>query len=285
MIDGNNYFKLRDIAAILSGTEDQFEVTWNGAENRIDLTDGKTYTAVGGELETIPEETQASTTSMASIYKDGSATSYTGFKINGNNYYKLRDIAEDFGFLVTWDSVMQSVMISTDETPDYIWESKIPEGGTYNDEYEAYLENTGEEMVTVTVDHCTHDSPSDTYYPLGGFPAVVWILGPRYSNNYNSPFDHGYYFACYTFWVDQSGKGTFEFKMPQSLYEKTINGNYYYHVRGGMGATSSYVMIGEDRYSSLGANIEDRNLGVDREPIRLDMHNYGPVPIISEAES
>ena len=281
-INGNNYFKLRDLAAILSGTEDQFEVTWNSAENRIDLTDGKAYTMVGGELDTIPAGSQAGTSSTASVYKDGSAASYTGFEINGSNYYKLRDIAADFDFIVTWDSVMQSVMISTDDTPHYIWESKIPVVGTYNDEYEAYLESTGEEIVTMTVDYYTVDGNTNTYYAYGGFPAVVWTLGPReYANNNDSPFDQGYYFACYTFWVDESGKGTFEFKVPQSLYEKTLSGNCYYFVRGGLGAASSDVTIDGNRYSSLGAHIEDRNLGANRNPIRLDMHNLGPGPVIT----
>ena len=285
-INGNNYFKLRDIAAILSGTDAQFEVTWDQATGNITLTDGQPYTPVGGELGTIPAVNQAAEDSTAPVFRDGERVYYTGYEINGSNYYKLRDIAADFDFIVTWDSVMQSVMISTDEKPDYIWESKIPEVGTYNDEYEAYLESTGEKIVTVTVDYYTIDGNTNTYYAYGGFPAVVWTLGPReYANNNDSPFDQGYYFACYTFWVDESGKGTFEFKMPRSLYEKTINGNCYYFVRGGLGAASSYVTIDGNRYSSLGAHIEDRNLGADRNPIRLDIHNYGPMPVIIDAET
>ena len=37
-INGNNYFKLRDLAAILSGTDAQFEVTWDRATGSITLT-------------------------------------------------------------------------------------------------------------------------------------------------------------------------------------------------------------------------------------------------------
>jgi hypothetical protein len=39
-IDGNNYFKLRDLAYALNGTEKQFEVGWDGAANAISLTSG-----------------------------------------------------------------------------------------------------------------------------------------------------------------------------------------------------------------------------------------------------
>ena len=46
-IDNYNYFKLRDIAYILSGTAKQFEVTWDGSKNAINLISRETYTAVG----------------------------------------------------------------------------------------------------------------------------------------------------------------------------------------------------------------------------------------------
>ncbi len=52
-IDGNNYFKLRDLAKVLSGTEKQFDVTWDSTYKAINLVSGSAYTVVDGEL-TIP---------------------------------------------------------------------------------------------------------------------------------------------------------------------------------------------------------------------------------------
>jgi len=49
-IGGNNYFKLRDLAYTLSGTEKQFEVEWDAANNAINLVTGKPYTVIGGEM-------------------------------------------------------------------------------------------------------------------------------------------------------------------------------------------------------------------------------------------
>src|SRR5690606_13684686 len=37
VINSNNYFKLRDLAHVVSGTEKQFEVSWDGANNTISL--------------------------------------------------------------------------------------------------------------------------------------------------------------------------------------------------------------------------------------------------------
>ena len=112
-INGNNYFKLRDLAAILSGTDVQFEVTWDRATGSITLTAGKAYTTVGGELGAIPAANQTAEDSTAVVYRDGVQVDYTGYNINDNNFYKLRDIAADFDFNVTWDGANQRVDILT----------------------------------------------------------------------------------------------------------------------------------------------------------------------------
>ena len=44
-INGNNYFKLRDLAALLNGTQAQFQVGWNDAARTITLTTDAAYTA------------------------------------------------------------------------------------------------------------------------------------------------------------------------------------------------------------------------------------------------
>ena len=307
-INDNNYFKLRDVAAILSGTDAQFEVTWDEASQTITLTDGHAYTTVGGEMGSIPAANQTAEDSTAIVYRDGTQVHYTGYNINDNNYYKLRDIAADFDFGVTWDNDTQSVLITTDE--GYVPEGEEPETpvepeepvieepdddkpvagdvegpavGTYSDEYEAYLESTGEEIVTVTVDYEIYDTRTGEYYSHGGFPAVVWPMkGYDYLNGGESPFDETY--GAYTFMVDEDGQGSFDFRMPKSLYEKTLAGNVYFNARGGLDKTSSMVMIGNDRYKTMGAQIEDWNIGADRRPIRMDMYNMGPAPIITDVE-
>ena len=212
-INDNNYFKLRDVAAILSGTAAQFEVSWDEATQTITLTDDKAYTTVGGEMGSIPAASQVAEESTAAVYRDGTQVHYTGYNINDNNYYKLRDIAEDFDFGVTWDNDTQSVLITTDE--GYVPEGEEPETpvepeepvddkpvagdvegpavGTYSDEYEAYLESTGEEIITVTVDYEVHDHATNELYKYGGFPAVVWPQkGYDYMNGGDSPFDETY---------------------------------------------------------------------------------------------
>lgn len=307
-INGNNYFKIRDVAAILSGTDAQFDVTWDAATGNITLTDDKAYTKTGDELYAIPDTNQTAKDSIAPLYRDGERVYYTGYEVNDNNYYKLRDIAADFDFGVTWDNDTQSVLITT--TEGYTPEGEEPETpvepeepvveepdddkpvagdvegpavGTYSDEYEAYLESTGEEIVTVTVDYEIYDGGTAEYFPHGGFPAVVWPQkGYDYMNGGDSPFDETY--GAYTFMVDDDGKGSFDFRMPKSLYEKTLAGNCYFSVCAGLDKTNSMVMIGNDRYKTMGAQLEDWNIGSDRRPLILEMDNIGPEPIITDVE-
>lgn len=124
-INDNNYFKLRDIAAIVNGSEKQFEVSWNNDAQRIDLTSGKPYTTVGGELGAIGSASKKAESSTAVVYKDNTKMDYTGYNIDDNNYYKLRDVCESFNIGIKWDGANQRVDILTDES--YVDDSQKPE--------------------------------------------------------------------------------------------------------------------------------------------------------------
>ncbi len=112
-IDGNNYFKLRDIATVLNGTSKQFDVGWDNTNKAISLISNHAYTPVGGELETISSQAVTAAVSTAKVYKDGNPMGYSGYIIDGNNYYKLRDVLESFGVDITWDAENQRMDIST----------------------------------------------------------------------------------------------------------------------------------------------------------------------------
>lgn len=114
-INGNNYFKLRDLAALLNGTEAQFQVGWNDAARTITLTTGKAYTAVGGELAKADGLNRFGTATDSPIYIDGALADLTAYNIDGNNYFKLRDLGKALGFNVGWDDATRTVSITTDE--------------------------------------------------------------------------------------------------------------------------------------------------------------------------
>ena len=113
-INDNNYYKLRDIAYILSGTGSQFNVTWEAETDRILVTSGEAYQTVGGEMSSsVSTEIENCTPSDATVVIDGRTVSLTGYRINGNNYYKLRDIGEALDFSVDFDMDSRTVLISS----------------------------------------------------------------------------------------------------------------------------------------------------------------------------
>lgn len=113
-IQRNNYFKLRDFALAVSGSEKQFDVQWDKTRNAIALTSGSSYTVIGGEMS---GETGIAPSTLklnqAPIYKDGELCPLTAYTINGNNYFKLRDLGKAFDISVRWDSATSSVLIDT----------------------------------------------------------------------------------------------------------------------------------------------------------------------------
>jgi len=112
-INGYNYFKLRDLAQAVNNTEKNFEVTWDGAKNAINLISNKSYTPIGGELAKGDGKTKVATPTASKIYKDGEEISLTAYNINGYNYFKLRDIAKIFDIGVTWDGATNTIGIDT----------------------------------------------------------------------------------------------------------------------------------------------------------------------------
>jgi hypothetical protein len=117
-INGNNYFKLRDLATAVRGSEKNFEVTWDGAKNAINLISHHDYTSVGGELAKGDNKAKAAMVCSSTIYKDGDLINLSAYTINGNNYFKLRDITQAFNIGVTWERSTNSVIIDTSK--DYV---------------------------------------------------------------------------------------------------------------------------------------------------------------------
>lgn len=120
-ITGNNYFKLRDLAAVLSGTEKQFDVTFDNGKNAINLISNKPYPVPYTETVTVSDMNtgngaqQEASLNTSKIYIDGIEVKLTAYTINGSNYFKLRDIGHVFNIGITWDGQTNSIVINTAE--------------------------------------------------------------------------------------------------------------------------------------------------------------------------
>lgn len=113
-IGGNNYFKLRDIAYIMNGTEKQFDIVYDISANSISLISNSPYTADGSELKkNNVSQINASSTSSA-LYYENQSINMSAYNINGNNYFKLRDIASLINFAIVFDQDTNTVYIMSD---------------------------------------------------------------------------------------------------------------------------------------------------------------------------
>ena len=112
-IEGSNYFKLRDLAYVLRGTVKQFEVVWDGGNNAIMLTSGVAYTPLGDEMASKGSGSKTPTPTRSKIYLNGREVHFAAYNIEGNNYFKLRDIGQTFNFGVDWDGARNTIVIDT----------------------------------------------------------------------------------------------------------------------------------------------------------------------------
>lgn len=113
-IDNSNYFKLRDIAKILDGSKKSFNVEWDNSKNAINIVKNKKYSPVGMELASYNEKrSKSAVKSSSEVYLNGEKVTLTAYNIDGNNYFKLRDIAGTLDFEVMWDAVQNAVIIET----------------------------------------------------------------------------------------------------------------------------------------------------------------------------
>ena len=113
-IGGSNFFKLRDLAYVLSGTEKQFEVGYDDATKAIILTSGKAYTPTGNQ-EMIPGDGKAkpATPTASKIYLDGDELNLTVYNIGGNNFFKLRDLMQAIDVYVGYDNATRAITLDT----------------------------------------------------------------------------------------------------------------------------------------------------------------------------
>lgn len=111
------FVKLRDVAAVLEGTEDQFNVEWkNGV---IYVASKSAYTGKNGtELQPIVVNTTGYEQNTAPVLFDGYLKSLESIIITdaeggGHTFFKLRDLADAIGFTVDW-SAERGIYIETE---------------------------------------------------------------------------------------------------------------------------------------------------------------------------
>ncbi len=112
-ISGYNYFKLRDLACLLNGTANAFNVDYDSATRSISLISGAAYTPIEGDLQVGKDLSATVTLSNQSVTVNGEAANITAYNIGGNNFFKLADLAPFIGFELSYNEAERTVQIVT----------------------------------------------------------------------------------------------------------------------------------------------------------------------------
>ena len=112
-VNNSNYFKIRDIAMIVRTSAAKFDIAWDENLSAVSISRGSKYTIVGGELSSTEAAINVEQ-NTAPVYVDGEPKEFLSYNINGNTYFKIRDIADMAGFAVDWDNDAQAIIIRTE---------------------------------------------------------------------------------------------------------------------------------------------------------------------------
>lgn len=112
-INDNNYFKLRDIAYTINGSDKKFAVAWDPNVNAVSLTTGATYTSNGTEMTPAGEEDILAGITTTTLYLNKAKIYPLTYMINESNYVKLQDLAMAINFNVGYDEKTNSITIDT----------------------------------------------------------------------------------------------------------------------------------------------------------------------------
>lgn len=112
-INGNNFFKLRDVAYSLNGTGSQFSVDFNQEKSSIEINKGSAYVSVGGEMSKETDKSKMAVKSAQKLIINNLEKELTAYNIGGNNFFKMRDLGNELDFDVDFDSSSNTVVVKS----------------------------------------------------------------------------------------------------------------------------------------------------------------------------
>lgn len=113
-VEGFNYLKLRDVAAILNAKKCQFSVGYDEPTKLISVELAKAYEKVEGDLAEIKDEKAKAIVSVRKILVNGEEKEIKTALINEYNYMQLRDLGSLVGLDVKYDKVNKVIMLKSD---------------------------------------------------------------------------------------------------------------------------------------------------------------------------
>lgn len=115
-INGNNYFMLRELATALLGTSAGFNIEYDSKIKTIRISSNSEYFVEGNLLKGDVLKKSSAAKSKDTILLDEKLIDIEAYNINGNNYFKLRDLGEAINFHVEWNPTTKAIIINTNKS-------------------------------------------------------------------------------------------------------------------------------------------------------------------------
>lgn len=177
-INGNNYFKLRDLASALNGTSCQFNVAWNKEKNQIEIITKQAYSAPNTDNQgTIIWQRQIQAEeSMSQLLLDGKPINIKAYSIDGNNYYQLRELSNYIGYQISWLEEEQSICIYTESNLNTV----LSEGGDGVSRFRTASESTSRWSHTNRNNMFSNDDGTFSVFEVGETQCVIDTYDKEY---------------------------------------------------------------------------------------------------------
>lgn len=166
LVEDYTYIKLRDVAAILNGTANQFDIGVAAEDpKQIVLARGYEYKKTDNDLQEIKKDKAKASVGVMKVSVRKDPEDLKTALIDGFNYVQLRDLAKLIGFEVAYDAKNKTILINTvNNNENYVDDNKneVPESEWTEAEKEwfknqkTYLSN----MVLVIFGFASADSPN-----------------------------------------------------------------------------------------------------------------------------
>lgn len=114
VIEGENYFKIRDLAYALKDTKAKFKVDYDSEIGAVVVEPGEDYEPMDGDMEPIKNPKSVGVRSNDKLVINGEKAKIKAYKIEGFNYFRLRDLGDIIGFGVDYDFENNKVVISSE---------------------------------------------------------------------------------------------------------------------------------------------------------------------------
>ena len=132
MVEDSNYYKIRDIAAVLNNTKAKFNVSYNTEKKSVEITTGESYMIENADLNSSKVEAKTVLKGNQKVFINGKETNLQSYLINGNNYFKLRDLGTTLNFEVNFDDPTKTVLMNSELISKTVKHNDYVELGGYN---------------------------------------------------------------------------------------------------------------------------------------------------------